>query len=105
MRSVSSKLNFFDAHIVPSDFRWAPDREHLRPINDLRPDPHEVKIFDMRSLSVEERADKGLTLEKAGFETLQGWGEDAESVSKGWAGKKWNDQAWVETEYYSYVQR
>src|SRR6202008_2423839 len=60
---------------------------------------------DLRSLSVEERVEQGLTLEKAGFETLQGWGADGEKVSKEWAEQKWKDQAWIETEYYSYLKR
>ena len=105
MRSVSAHLNFFDPRIEPSQFRWLPEREHLRPTNDLSPDTHQVEIQDLRSLSVEERAEQGLTVEKAGFETLQGWGEDGESVGKAWAEQQWKDQTWIETEYYSYVKR
>lgn len=47
----------------------------------------------------------GLTLEKAGFETLEGWIADGEEVGKGWAEKKWEDIDFVENVYKPYVQR
>lgn len=105
MHSVLGNLNFFDTPVEPNDFRWSTATECDRPRNDLSPNTHEVQIYDMRSLSVEQRAEMGLTLEKAGFETLQGWGEDGESLAKGWAERKWEDEKWIETVYYPYVTR
>jgi hypothetical protein len=69
------------------------------------PDSHEVLIHDLRKLSATEREDMGLTLEKAGFEVVQGWGPDGESIQKAWGKGKWNDKSWIESEYYSYVKR
>jgi hypothetical protein len=71
-------------------------------MNLLPPDPHEVVIHDLRGLSAE---DWGLTLEKAGFEVVQGWGSDEEAIKAAWAQEKWKDKDWIEGEYYSYVKR
>jgi hypothetical protein len=105
MRTVSANLNFFDCHVEASKYHWTPGNEHRRPINDRTPDTHEVRIFDMRSLTVEQRTEMGLTLEKAGFETLQGWGDGGEYVAKAWAEKQWKDERWIETEYYEFVKK
>jgi len=74
-------------------------------MNLLPPDPHEVVVHDLRGSSAAEREDWGLTLEKAGFEVVQGWGSDEEAINSGWAQGKWNDKDWIEGEYYSYVKR
>lgn len=104
--SVVANLNFFDSRISePYTFRWTPSRESERPDNFLPPDTHQVRIYDLRSLSVKEREDMGLTLERAGFETLEGWIANGEEIGKGWAEKKWEDVDFIENVYKPYVQR
>jgi hypothetical protein len=57
--------------LISVSWLWLPEHEHLNPINNLSPDTHQVEIQDLRCLTVEERAEQGLLLEKAGFETLR----------------------------------
>ena len=102
MQSVLANLNFFDA-CVENNFRWTAVGD--RPANNLCPNTHEVQITDLRSLSAEQRAEMGLTLEKAGFEVLQGWGEDGENAAKAWAEREWDNEEWIKREYYSFVTR
>jgi len=106
LRSVVANLNFYDSHISePNTFRWTPSRESERPNNFLPPDTHEVRIHDLRSITVEDRAKMGLTVEKAGFETLQGWIADGEEIGKAWAEKKWENIDFIENVYKPYIQR
>lgn len=103
---VLTTLNFFDTRLEkPTAFRWTAATESERPINLLTPDAHEVQIHDMRGLSILDRHVRGLTLEKAGFEMLEGWGSEGESIANAWIQHKWDDVKWIETEYYSFVER
>lgn len=103
---VYANLNFFNSRITePNDFRWTPTRENERPSNLSPPDTHLVKIYDLRSLSVDERTAAGLTLEEAGFETIEGWIGGGEEIGKGWVEKKWEDLEWIEGVYKPYVKR
>jgi hypothetical protein len=105
LRTVSAALNFFDPHIKPSGFRWNMSNDHERPANTLVPDPHTVEIRDLRALSVAQRVEEGLTLEKAGFEILKGWGNNDKEIEKAWKARKWDDNEWIESDYYAYVKQ
>lgn len=107
LRSVVAKLNFFDATMSkPNDFRWTASKMHERPQNNLCPDTHEVKIRDLRSVSANDRAKLGLTLDKAGFEILQGWGAGHGSdIGRELDAGKWKDADWIEKTYKPYVRR
>jgi hypothetical protein len=47
----------------------------------------------------------GFTLDKSGFESIQGWGKDIDTIGKAWEEGKWEVCEWIETEYYSYIER
>jgi hypothetical protein len=47
----------------------------------------------------------GFTLDKSGFESMQGWGRDVDNIEKAWKERKWEVREWIETEYYSYIER
>ncbi|KII88550.1 hypothetical protein PLICRDRAFT_41723 [Plicaturopsis crispa FD-325 SS-3] len=103
---VTADLNFYDDRTVnPTEYRWTPDNQAARPPNTHAPDTHKVQIYDMRSLRVDERQELGLTVMKAGFEALQGWGEEGDAVAKDWNERKWEDEAWVTSTYYPYVEK
>jgi len=103
--TISATLNFFDGRSPETGYRWVGSNESERPL-DLSPsDSHEVLIHDLRKLSATERGNMGLTLEEAGFEAVQGWGLNGAGIQKAWGEGKWNDQSWIETEYYSYVKK
>ena len=109
LQFVTANLNFFDARLKsPSDFRWTAEvTPSERPSNTNKPDTHQVRIYDLRRLSSSERNDLGFTLGRCGFEIMQGWdanGDDG-NVAKAWGERKWEIQDWIETEYYSYVER
>jgi hypothetical protein len=36
---------------------------------------------------------------------VEGWGLDGENIEAAWAQGQWNDESWIEGEYYSYVKR
>jgi len=103
--TITTTLNFFDGRSPESGYRWTGSNESERPLNLSPPDSHEVLIHDLRKLSATERENMGLTLEEAGFEVVRGWGPNGESIQKAWGERKWNDQSWIESEYYSYVKK
>lgn len=103
--TVTTTLNFFDGRVPENNYRWTGSNESERPMNLLPPDSHEVLVHDLRALSVTERVHMGLTLEKAGFEIVQGWGPFGEGMEAAWLQGKWNDDSWITDEYYSCVKR
>ncbi|KIM49726.1 hypothetical protein M413DRAFT_115299 [Hebeloma cylindrosporum] len=103
--TVTTTLNFFDARQPESNFRWTGSNGSERPMNLTTPDPHQVVIHDMRALSAAQREEMGLTLEKAGFEVVEGWGSGGEALKADWEQGKWNDESWIEGTYYEYVKR
>ena len=107
LQFTTANLNYFDTHVKrPNDFRWTAKATQLeRPSNTTTPDTHQVRIYDLRSISSLERNEMGFTLDKGGFESMQGWGDDNDNVGKAWKERKWEAQEWIETEYYSYVER
>ena len=52
------------------------------------PDPHEVVVHDLGGLFTAQREKMGITLEKAGFELIEGWGPDWEDIEAGWKQRK-----------------
>src|SRR5262245_26938650 len=95
--TLTATLNFFDSPSSAStDYRWSSSNETQRPSNLLPPDSHDVQICDLRSLSPGHIAQLGLTLEKAGFEVLKGWGCQGEAIAKAWKQRMWEDKSWVE---------
>jgi hypothetical protein len=88
-----------------TNYRWTGWNESERPMNLSPPDPHEVVVHDLRGLSTNQREEIGLTLENAGFEVVAGWGLDGENIEAAWAQGQWNDESWIEGEYYPYVKR
>jgi hypothetical protein len=104
---VIANLNFFDTRLkTPNDFRWTEKATQLeRPSNTTTPDTHRVRIYDLRSLSSSERNDMGFTLDRGGSEIMEGWSDDGDNVGKAWDERKWEVRDWIETEYYSYVER
>jgi hypothetical protein len=47
----------------------------------------------------------GFTLDRCGFEIMQGWSDDGDNVAKAWGERKWEVQDWIATEYCSYVEK
>jgi hypothetical protein len=104
--TLTATLNFFDTPSSAAiDYRWSSSNESERPSNLLPPDSHDVQIHDLRSATPDQVAQLGLTLENAGFEVLQGWGGEGETVAKAWKEGKWEDKRWVEGEYYDFIRR
>ena len=104
--TITTTLNFFDKRSPETNnYRWTGSNESERPTNYSPPDPHDVVIHDLRRLSSAQREEMGLTLEKAGFEVVQGWGPGGGGISVEWEEGKWNDENWIKDEYYSYVKR
>jgi hypothetical protein len=103
--TVTTTLNFFDGRQPESNYRWTGSNESERPINLSPPDPHEVVVHDLRGLSTAQREEMGLTLEKAGFEVIQGWGPGREDMEAAWEQGKWDDKNWIEGAYYPYVKK
>ena len=103
--TVTTTLHFFDGRQPESNYRWNGSNESERPINLSLPDPHEVVIHDLRGLSTAQQEEMGLTLEKAGFEVIQGWGPGGEDMEAAWEQGKWDDNSWIEGAYYTYVKR
>ena len=103
--TVTTTLNFFDARQPESNFRWTGSNESERPMNYTPPDPHEVVIHDLRGLSPAQREEMGLTVEKAGFEYVQGWGSGGKEIEAAWEQGKWNDESWIQGAYYPYVKK
>ena len=52
------------------------------------PDPHEVVVHDLGGLSTAQREKMGITLDKAGFELIKGWGPGGEDIEAGWKQRK-----------------
>ena len=69
------------------------------------PDPHEVVVHDLGGLFTAQREKMGITLEKAGFELIKGWGPGGEDIEAGWKQRKWNDESWILGVYYPYVKK
>lgn len=105
---ITANLNFFDTRLSSSlnEFRWKADTPPSeRPSNTTKPDTHPVRIYDLRRLNESEQGERGFRLGKCGFEIMQGWGGGGEGVAKAWDERKWEDQQWIENEYYSYIER
>ena len=68
------------------------------------PDPHKVVIHDIGGLSTAQQEKMGITLDKAGFELIKGWGLGREDIEAGWKQWKWNDESWILGPYYAYVK-
>jgi hypothetical protein len=105
LNTVTTTLNFFDGRQPESNYRWTGSNESERPMNFSPPDPHQVVVHDLQGLSTAQREEMGLTLEKAGFEVIQGWGPGGEGLEAAWEQRKWDDKSWVEGAYYAYVKR
>lgn len=103
--TVRTTLNFFDGRQPENNYRWTGSNESERPMNFSPPDPHQVVVHDLQGLSTAQREEMGLTLEKAGFEIIQGWGPGGEDMEVAWEQRKWNDKSWIEGPYYEYVKR
>ncbi|KIM78062.1 hypothetical protein PILCRDRAFT_36252, partial [Piloderma croceum F 1598] len=104
LRFVTANLNFFDTRLKkPNDFRWTAKAMQLeRPSNTTTPDAHRVRIYDLRSLSSSQWSDAGFTLDRCGFEIMQGWSDEGDNVAKAWGERKWEVRDWIATEYCSY---
>jgi hypothetical protein len=105
LATVTATLNFFDGRQPESNFRWTGSNESERPMNLTPPDPHDVVIHDLRGLSTDQREEMGLTVDKAGFEVVQGWGPGGEEMEAAWEQRKWDDESWIKGPYYDYVKR
>jgi hypothetical protein len=107
MHQITATLSYYDPVCPPRSWRWSEATQPQRPINTLTPDKHQVQISDIRELTVEERAKGGFTLDQAGFETVEGWGEGAEAakVAKEWKERKWEDEKWIDEVYYPYAEK
>ena len=102
---VTSRLNFFDGRQPETNYRWTGSNESERPMNHTPPDPHDVIIHDLKGLSTAQREEMGITVEKAGFELVQGWGPGGEEMEAAWEQRKWDDESWIKGVYYNYVKR
>jgi hypothetical protein len=107
MHKVSATLNYFDPRVPPRSWRWSEATQAQRPVNDLTPNQHQVEISDIRELTVEQRAEACFTLDQAGFEAVEGWGEgeEAAKVAKEWKEGKWEDKKWIDEVYYPYAEK
>ncbi|CAD6887305.1 unnamed protein product [Tilletia controversa] len=65
-------------------------------------EPHTVSILDLSASTSEQRKKVGYTVEEAGFEILDGWGDEGKTAPS-WAAQKWDEPGWIEKEYYADV--
>ena len=103
--TVTASLNFFDGRQPETNYRWTGSNESERPMNHNPPDPHDVVVHDLRGLSTAQREELGITVDKAGFEVVQGWGPGGEEMEAAWEQRKWDDESWIKGAYYDYVKR
>jgi len=104
--TVTTSLNFFDGRQPENNYRWTGSNESERPMNFTPPDRHDVVVHDLRGLSTAQREEMGITVEKAGFEVVQGWwGPGGEEMKAAWEQRKWDDESWIKGAYYDYVKR
>ena len=105
--TVTTTLSFYDGRQSENNYRWTGSNESERPMNFAPPDRHDVVVQDLRGLSTAQREEKGITVDKAGFEIVQGWwgGPEGEKIKADWEQKKWDDESWIKGTYYDYVKR
>ncbi|KAE8212493.1 hypothetical protein CF327_g3863 [Tilletia walkeri] len=72
------------------------------PVNNHALEPHTVAILDLSASTSEQRKTAGYTVEQAGFEILDGWGDES-TTAPAWANQKWDEPGWIEQEYYADV--
>ena len=104
--TVTTSLNFFDGRQPENNYRWTGSNESERPMNFTPPDKHDVVVQDLRGFATDQREAMGITVDKAGFEVVQGWwGPGGEEMKAAWEQRKWDDESWIKGPYYDYVKR
>lgn len=62
----------------------------------------EVTVHDLRPLTDAERRQRGFVTDHAGFEVVQGFGDD-DATRKAWADEAWQSEEWIKEAYYKDV--
>ena len=101
---VNTKLSFLspDAPRAKGElFFWINKAPEGQPQSTVTSTESEVTVRDLRNLTDAQRREQGFTTDHAGFEIIEGFGE--ESTRQLWAEEKWNSEEWIKSEYYKDV--
>ncbi|CAO1622516.1 unnamed protein product [Sympodiomycopsis kandeliae] len=103
---VESKISFLDP-TIPRElgelYFWStkPPEGSGQKQNTLEVEEQEVTLHDLRSLTDAQRREQGFVTDHAGFEVIEGFGD--ETVRQPWADEAWQSDDWIKSEYYKDV--
>ncbi|PWN49676.1 hypothetical protein IE53DRAFT_369565 [Violaceomyces palustris] len=99
--TVKAKINYLDRSVEKPFLYLYPDRPEGEPENNFVYSSQEVQITDLRRTTPEERERSGFNTRQAGFQIVDGWGDQGGKTAKAWEERRWDEKGWIESEYYA----